>query len=181
MAHACVMKATKASNSETSGKHRRKLERPEDLADAQEAPETAVTPHSPHAESEPADPGSAPHLLTPLAELWPAAAAAQPPPPKTSSAKPFIKPPAPAHATTFVLYEPDARQVAVAGDFNDWSPGATPMQRDADARWVVRVALTPGRHQYKFIVDGQWIPDPLAGESVRNGHGTFNSVVEVRG
>jgi hypothetical protein len=46
--------------------------------------------------------------------------------------------------------------------------------------WETTVALAPGRYQYKFVVDGEWIPDLLAQENVWNEHGSLNSVVEVR-
>jgi 1,4-alpha-glucan branching enzyme len=81
---------------------------------------------------------------------------------------------------TFTLLEPDAKQVALSGDFNGWATGATPMKRKEGGIWETTVALAPGRYQYKFIVDGSWIPDPLARENVWNQHGTLNSVVEVR-
>ncbi len=41
------------------------------------------------------------------------------------------------------------------------------------------LALLPGRYEYKFVVDGHWIPDPNALENVLNPHGTLNSVMEV--
>jgi hypothetical protein len=40
--------------------------------------------------------------------------------------------------------------------------------------------LPPGRHEYKFVVDGQWLPDPNAQANAFNAYGTLNSVVEVR-
>jgi len=49
-----------------------------------------------------------------------------------------------------------------------------------DHCWEKRLALTPGRHEYKFIVNGVWIHNPDAPENVPNCHGTLNSVVEVR-
>ena len=54
------------------------------------------------------------------------------------------------------------------------------MERAQDGSWETTVALAPGRYQYKFVVDGQWMPDPRARENVPNQHGTLNSVVEVR-
>jgi 1,4-alpha-glucan branching enzyme len=80
----------------------------------------------------------------------------------------------------FALLEPDAKQVSLCGDFNDWSPDATPMKRQDDGHWEATVQLAPGRYQYKFIIDGEWIPDPLAHDNVWNQHGTLNSVIEVR-
>lgn len=82
---------------------------------------------------------------------------------------------------TFALLEPEAKQVAVCGDFNGWASGATPMKRHEGGHWEATVALAPGRYEYKFLLDGHWIPDPLAHENVWNYHGTLNSVIEVRG
>lgn len=81
---------------------------------------------------------------------------------------------------TFVLLEPAARQVWVSGDFNDWSHDKAPMKRHDDGHWEASTELTPGRYEYKFIVDGEWIPDPLATEQVWNRHGTLNSVIQVQ-
>jgi hypothetical protein len=36
------------------------------------------------------------------------------------------------------------------------------------------------RYEYKFVRDGEWMPDLLAHENVWNRQGTLNSVIEVR-
>lgn len=82
---------------------------------------------------------------------------------------------------TFVLPICDAKRVSLSGEFNGWSPDTTPMKRHQDGHWETTVDLAPGRHQYKFVRDGEWIPDLLAHENVWNQHGTLNSVIEVRG
>lgn len=116
------------------------------------------------------------HLLTPLAALWPTAT--PPEPPRTS--RKALTPTAPQTVkVTFVLLEPDAKQVALSGEFNGWSPEATPMKRQDDGHWETTVALAPGRHEYKFIVDGIWKHDPLARVNVWNQNGTLNSVAQV--
>ena len=81
---------------------------------------------------------------------------------------------------TFVLMAPDAKRVCLTGEFNEWSPEATPMKKQEGGRWETTVVLAPGRYQYKFLVDGEWIHDPNAGENVPNQHGSLNSVREVR-
>jgi hypothetical protein len=91
-----------------------------------------------------------------------------------------LPPASPRIKITFVLPKPDASHVTLSGEFNGWSPNATPMKRHEDGRWETTLALAPGRYQYKFIADGQWIPDPRAHENVWNQHGTLNSVIEVR-
>jgi hypothetical protein len=54
---------------------------------------------------------------------------------------------------------PDAQNVFLAGSFNQWQPNDLRMQRK-DGRWEATVFLEPGNYEYKFIIDGQWMPDP---------------------
>jgi hypothetical protein len=54
---------------------------------------------------------------------------------------------------------PEARQVTIAGTFNFWGTRSNPLTRRGDA-WVGEVEAEPGRHEYKFVVDGRWIADP---------------------
>jgi len=79
----------------------------------------------------------------------------------------------------FAFVKPGAKQVSLCGEFNSWSPTAMPMKRQADGRWETTLALSPGQYQYKFLADGEWVPDPAAQRSVTNQYGSLNSVVEV--
>jgi 1,4-alpha-glucan branching enzyme len=74
---------------------------------------------------------------------------------------------------------PTARAVAIAGTFNDWRPQATRMVALGAGRWLKRLVLPRGRHEYLFVVDGRWIPDPSAHETVPNPCGGVNSVLRV--
>jgi len=74
---------------------------------------------------------------------------------------------------------PGARSVSVAGSFNDWKPERTPMSRDLDGTWKTTLNLKPGRYEYRFVVDGQWLSDNNARESVPNEFGSTNSVLIV--
>lgn len=72
---------------------------------------------------------------------------------------------------------PQAKQVAVVGSFNGWSAGANPLVREGNA-WVGAIELEPGKAEYKFVVDGQWLTDP--GNPRTEGAGQYvNSVLEV--
>ncbi len=82
--------------------------------------------------------------------------------------------------TTLSTYEPHAQRVCLCGQFNQWSLDATPMKRQTDGHWEATVALAPGRYEYKFVVDGQWMPDLNAKEHVWNRYGTLNSVIEIQ-
>ena len=80
--------------------------------------------------------------------------------------------------TQFVLSAPDAKVVALAGDFTGWQPAFT-MTRSEPGVWTVVVPLDPGVHQYSFVVDGErWIPDPAA-PAVKDGFGGMNSRIAV--
>lgn len=89
-------------------------------------------------------------------------------------------PPAELEPVTFVIANAHANRVALSGEFNHWSADATLMSRDPDGTWRITLALPPGRHQYKFVVDGHWMADPNAPEQVADGHGATNSLIEVR-
>jgi 1,4-alpha-glucan branching enzyme len=78
------------------------------------------------------------------------------------------------------LHAPNARAVFVAGNFNGWDPRRTSLHKDSGGVWRTFLPLSPGRYEYRFIVDGQWQEDPGARESVPNPHGGRNSVLIVR-
>jgi 1,4-alpha-glucan branching enzyme len=76
----------------------------------------------------------------------------------------------------FILSQPQARSVAVAGTFNDWDLSRTPMSLGPGGSWKATVWVPAGRYEYRFVVDGQWISDPSARECVQNSFGSTNAV-----
>jgi hypothetical protein len=99
--------------------------------------------------------------------------------PKPVTAEP-VKAPAPrTNRVSLELVQPGARQVFVAGSFNEWKPERTPLLHRGNGCWVGDLAVGAGRHEYLFVVDGQWLPDPNAKESVENPFGGKNSVLMV--
>ena len=79
----------------------------------------------------------------------------------------------------FEFTHPTATTVCVAGTFNDWHAAAKPMHPLGDGRWRKETVLPPGTYEYRLVVDGQWLPDPLARETVPNPFGGSNSVLKV--
>jgi 1,4-alpha-glucan branching enzyme len=77
------------------------------------------------------------------------------------------------------LAAPEATEVNVAGNFNDWRSDATRLKNTGDGRWVVRLMLRSGQYEYRFVVDGLWREDPAAVQRVANPNGGFNSVLIV--
>ena len=82
----------------------------------------------------------------------------------------------------FVLMRAEARSVALAGSFNQWSASSHPLAREkSGGLWTIVVTLPPGEHVFMFVVDGtQWISPPLAEDYVDDGFGGKNGVVVVR-
>ena len=82
----------------------------------------------------------------------------------------------------FVLTAPKASRVAVVGDFNDWDPSATPLARSDGGSWIAAIPVSPGRHVYAFIVDGdRWVSDPASPLAPEDDFGIRNSVIVVGG
>jgi hypothetical protein len=90
----------------------------------------------------------------------------------------LAKPRSPAtNRVSLELVKPGATTVCVAGSFNEWKPERTPLAPLGNGRWAGDLTVKPGRYEYLFVVDGQWLPDPNAGENVPNPYGGKNSVL----
>jgi 1,4-alpha-glucan branching enzyme len=82
------------------------------------------------------------------------------------------------HLVRFVLVNPDAKQVALAGDFNGWQSEALTAAPSGGV-WSVALPLTSGRYEYAFVVDGErWIADPSL-PTARDEFGGEHSVLHV--
>lgn len=86
----------------------------------------------------------------------------------------------------FSCHAPEAQSVFLAGTFNDWNPDAHPMKRDDEGTWQTSLELSPGRYEFKFIVDGEWcclLGDDASPtdcpDCVTNEFGTKNRVLQV--
>jgi 1,4-alpha-glucan branching enzyme len=80
---------------------------------------------------------------------------------------------------TFELDLPTAGEVYVAGQFNDWSPTDYRLTKGEDGIWRVTLELKPGKYEYKFIADGQWLEDPKNPDKVPDPYGGNNSLLTV--
>ena len=78
------------------------------------------------------------------------------------SARNMVKP------VNFFCLAPDASQVCLIGDFNNWDPCSHPMKRQPGGAWLIQVSLYNGNHHYQFLVDGKPILDPAANGIARN-------------
>jgi hypothetical protein len=113
---------------------------------------------------------------------------------KASKIPPPTPPPAPANYGVNDLTQPEAfsytdgtacfflpgyqnaKNVHLSGSFNQWSTMRMPMKKTADG-WTYCIDLPPGKHLYKFIVDGRWMPDPNNKKRESDGHRSYNSLI----
>jgi len=81
----------------------------------------------------------------------------------------------------FLFHDDNAESVSLAGDFNSWDAARSQLTRDSTGLWEVAIeAPTPGRYQYKFLVNGErWLEDPTNGMKVPDNYGGLNSVLII--
>jgi 1,4-alpha-glucan branching enzyme len=116
-------------------------------------------------------------------EIAQPAVAAKPSEAKVASAKP-VEAPKPVVAAALAppkvrleLSKPGAQSVAIAGSFNSWQPEQA--KTTGNGGWVKELTIAPGRYEYMFVVDGQWMADPNAKEFAPNPFGGQNSVLVI--
>jgi hypothetical protein len=103
--------------------------------------------------------------------------ATAPPPPASRNAKAPMP-----QAVQFVLVAPDAKKVAVVGDFNGWdaSHAGYQAQHRGGGVWAVTARVPLGHHRYSFVVDDSlWIADPIAPRALDGDFGVTNSALVV--
>lgn len=86
----------------------------------------------------------------------------------------------------FELNYPDAKTVALVGEFNGWcaKPNGNgkywPFIKEEDGIWRTLYYLPAGFHEYKFVINGeQYVLDPSNDKTINDGNGGFNSVKRV--
>ncbi len=82
-------------------------------------------------------------------------------------------------AVRFGLEVIGAKRVSVVGTFNNWDAKATPLRCVGGTRWFVYWPVEIGRHEYRFLVDGQPVDDPKAREFAPSSRGGRNAVLRV--
>jgi chromosome partitioning protein len=83
-------------------------------------------------------------------------------------------------AVMFVTLYPRAKSVQIAGDFNNWQPEKTKLEKVGEnGVWQIKLPMASGKYRYRLVVDGQWQQDPYNENTELNPFGELNSVLEV--
>ncbi len=81
----------------------------------------------------------------------------------------------------FLFYAPQANEVLLLGDFNQWNGKKHNMKKKDDGAWKKTLKLAPGTYEYKYLVDGNWQEDASNHQVRQNSFGTYNNVMTVLG
>jgi len=76
----------------------------------------------------------------------------------------------------FEFPSPEAKEVYLVGEFNNWDTQANLMKKDRKGLWKTTLSLKPGRYEYRFLVDGIWMNDIFCSGCVPNEFGNQNCV-----
>ena len=71
-------------------------------------------------------------------------------------------------------------KVQLAGSFTQWKPVEMEKNSAADEKWALKLDLSPGEYEFKFVVDGNWVHDELL-PTKTDEEGTKNNVIKVEG
>ncbi len=78
----------------------------------------------------------------------------------------------------FTFFRPQASEVELAGDFNNWRRGELPMQRTTEGYWLARMRLPAGEFKFRYCADGEWFTD-YAAFGVEPGQFGLDSIVRI--
>ncbi|WP_026957184.1 alpha/beta hydrolase [Aliagarivorans taiwanensis] len=76
-------------------------------------------------------------------------------------------------------HAPDAKQVSLAGEMNDWQAHSLPFAKTNDSDWLLQLYLQPGTWAYKIVQDGQWQLDTQNHAATVEGSEGANSQLSV--
>jgi len=76
----------------------------------------------------------------------------------------------------FSLEAPEAQAVHLVGSFTNWEQNPVKLKKQKSGLWKASVSLGPGSHEYRFVVDGNWVDDPSCCTRAPNPFGGENCV-----
>jgi chromosome partitioning protein len=79
----------------------------------------------------------------------------------------------------FSLSAPQASEVFITGDFNNWRLDNDSRMEQDNGNWKKRLNLKGGKYHYRFVIDGKWTEDPNNLVKEMNPYGQMDSLLEI--
>ena len=80
---------------------------------------------------------------------------------------------------TLTIKAPEAKEVYLAGEFNNWKLDENSRMEHTNGCWTKRLKLDKGSYRYRFVIDGSWVEDPANPLNRLNPYGSRDSLLEV--
>jgi hypothetical protein len=80
---------------------------------------------------------------------------------------------------TLTVKAPDAKEVYIAGEFNNWKLDDHSRMEKTNGCWTKRLSLDKGKYRYRFVIDGNWSEDPANPLKQLNPYGAMDSLIEI--
>lgn len=81
--------------------------------------------------------------------------------------------------TILSVKAPEAKEVYLAGEFNNWKLDEDSRMEQNNGCWTKRLNLNKGKYRYRFVIDGKWAEDPANPSRQLNPYGTMDSLIEI--
>jgi len=81
---------------------------------------------------------------------------------------------------TLTVKAPEAKEVYLAGEFNNWKLDENSRMEQNNGSWSKRINLNSGKYRYRFVIDGNWSEDPNNPLKQVNPYGTMDSLLEIK-
>ncbi|MFA5093342.1 MAG: AAA family ATPase [Candidatus Omnitrophota bacterium] len=80
---------------------------------------------------------------------------------------------------TLTVKAPQAKEVYIAGEFNNWKLDDNSRMERSNGCWTKRLSLDKGKYRYRFVIDGTWSEDPVNPLKQMNPYGAMDSLIEI--
>ncbi len=82
---------------------------------------------------------------------------------------------------SFSVFAPEAKEVYVAGEFNNWKleDTARMTKSNGNGTWSKALNLSTGKYRYRFVIDGNWVSDSSNPLKEINPYGSVDSLIEI--
>jgi len=79
----------------------------------------------------------------------------------------------------FSVFAPEAKDVYVAGEFNNWKLEDSGRMFKNNGTWSKKFNLNSGKYRYRFVIDGNWVEDSSNPLKEVNPYGSVDSLIEI--